>query len=114
MRRLIVSEWMTLDGVVQAPTSPQEDSDGGFEHGGWHRPHMGDPAFRQWVLESVAARRAPTSPLPTPCTALSTCGASSAAGGRAQDDREWHRIYSERRDQGLEVLPRSTTRQTRR
>jgi dihydrofolate reductase len=54
MRRLIVSEWMTLDGVVQAPTSPEEDCDGGFEHGGWHQPHKGDLAFQQWVTESIA------------------------------------------------------------
>ena len=47
MRKLIVNEWMTLDGVVQAPISPAEDTAGGFEHGGWHLPHAGDPAAQR-------------------------------------------------------------------
>jgi len=34
MRKLIVSEFMTLDGVIQAPGGKDEDRDGGFEHGG--------------------------------------------------------------------------------
>jgi hypothetical protein len=38
MRRLIVNEWISLDGVVQAPSYPDEDTDGGFVHGGWHTP----------------------------------------------------------------------------
>ena len=54
MRRVIVNEWMTLDGVVQAPISPGEDTDGGFAHGGWHVPHTGDETFRSWATESIA------------------------------------------------------------
>ena len=33
--RIILSDFMSLDGVVQAPGGRQEDTDGGFEHGGW-------------------------------------------------------------------------------
>jgi dihydrofolate reductase len=33
--RIVVSDFMSLDGVVQAPGQRQEDTDGGFEHGGW-------------------------------------------------------------------------------
>jgi dihydrofolate reductase len=54
MRKVIVTEWMTLDGVVQAPIYPGEDTDGGFAHGGWHTPHVADPAFQQRTAETIA------------------------------------------------------------
>lgn len=37
---LIVSDFMSLDGVVQAPGGPDEDTDGGFTHGGWSHPYF--------------------------------------------------------------------------
>ena len=40
--RVVVSEFMSLDGVVQAPGGAEEDTDGGFEHGGWSMPYF-DP-----------------------------------------------------------------------
>ena len=42
MRKLIVSEFMSLDGVIQAPGGADEDRDGGFEHGGWTVPFWHD------------------------------------------------------------------------
>jgi dihydrofolate reductase len=39
MRKIIVHEFITLDGVIQAPGNPTEDTDGGFAHGGWARPY---------------------------------------------------------------------------
>ncbi|VVB96453.1 Uncharacterised protein [uncultured archaeon] len=39
MRKIIVSEFLTLDGVMQAPGSPDEDRSGGFKHGGWMLCH---------------------------------------------------------------------------
>jgi dihydrofolate reductase len=42
MRKLIVHEFATLDGVMQAPGGKDEDRDGGFEHGGWTMPYWHD------------------------------------------------------------------------
>jgi hypothetical protein len=36
--RIILSEFISLDGVVQAPGGKDEDTDGGFQHGGWSMP----------------------------------------------------------------------------
>lgn len=38
--RVVVYEFMSLDGVVQAPGGPEEDVDGGFTHGGWSHPYF--------------------------------------------------------------------------
>jgi len=37
---LIASDFVSLDGVVQAPGGPEEDTDGGFAHGGWSHPYF--------------------------------------------------------------------------
>ena len=53
MRKVIVVEWMTLDGVVQEPGARDEDTSGGFQHGGWHLPYFDDLA-RSWVVDGYA------------------------------------------------------------
>jgi dihydrofolate reductase len=39
---LRVIEFLSLDGVMQAPGAPDEDTEGGFRHGGWQRPYFDD------------------------------------------------------------------------
>jgi dihydrofolate reductase len=42
MRKVIVLEFITLDGVIQAGGGPEEDTSGGFEYGGWEVPYGDD------------------------------------------------------------------------
>ena len=42
MRKVIVLEFMTLDGVIQAGGGPEEDTSGGFQYGGWEVPYSDD------------------------------------------------------------------------
>ncbi|HSL30772.1 MAG TPA: dihydrofolate reductase family protein [Anaerolineales bacterium] len=42
MKKLIVAEFVSLDGVMQAPGGAEEDMDGGFVHGGWTMPYWHD------------------------------------------------------------------------
>ncbi len=53
--QVVVSEFMSLDGVVQAPGGPDEDTSGGFRHGGWSIPFF-DPGIMGPVLDEVAGR----------------------------------------------------------
>jgi dihydrofolate reductase len=53
MRKVIVSEFMTLDGVVQAPGGVDEDLEGGFAHGGWQMPYF-DEIGGKTILEGIA------------------------------------------------------------
>ena len=53
MRKVIVNEFMSLDGVAQAPGGADEDPSGGFAHGGWHMRYMEDELAQRWVLGSI-------------------------------------------------------------
>lgn len=52
MRKLTFTAWISLDGVVQSPVYPDEDTSGGFEHGGWH-PGYFDDASMAWTVKPV-------------------------------------------------------------
>ncbi|MFI0511875.1 dihydrofolate reductase family protein [Streptomyces sp. WSLK1-5] len=56
--RIVVSEFISLDGVVQAPGGPEEDTDGGFAHGGWSHPYFDaevlGPAFTEGMERAEA------------------------------------------------------------
>lgn len=52
MRKLVVGTFLTLDGVMQAPGGPEEDRDGGFEHGGWSVKYW-DDMMGQIIVEQV-------------------------------------------------------------
>ena len=53
--RLILSDFISLDGVSQAPGGPDEDSDGEFRHGGWSAPFF-DPEVMGSAIGDVMAR----------------------------------------------------------
>ena len=57
MRKIVVTNSLTLDGVMQAPGRPDEDRRGGFEHGGWALPYS-DPAMGKAAGQSMATTRA--------------------------------------------------------
>ena len=55
---IILSEFMSLDGVVQAPGGPQEDPEGGFAHGGWSMPYFDVETMGSAVDEVMAGTEA--------------------------------------------------------
>jgi dihydrofolate reductase len=52
MRKIIVSEFVSLDGVMQAPGGADEDTEGGFAHGGWTGPYWHDDIGAN-ILEEI-------------------------------------------------------------
>ncbi|MFP3908072.1 MAG: dihydrofolate reductase family protein, partial [Acidimicrobiales bacterium] len=53
--QIIISEFISLDGVVQAPGGAEEDTDGGFAHGGWSMPFF-DPEVMGAAIDEVAGK----------------------------------------------------------
>ena len=57
MRKLVVGSFISLDGVVQAPGAPNEDREGGFEHGGWVVPYFDEQlgqVMTDWTAQADA------------------------------------------------------------
>jgi dihydrofolate reductase len=52
MRKVIVNEFLSIDGVAQAPGGEDDDTSGSFAHGGWSVQYMDEPAMSS-VLESI-------------------------------------------------------------
>ncbi len=53
--RIVISEFISLDGVVQAPGGADEDTDGGFQHGGWSMPFF-DPEVMGSIIDEMSQR----------------------------------------------------------
>jgi dihydrofolate reductase len=52
--RIVISEFISLDGVVQAPGGPEEDTDGGFQHGGWSMPYFDVEVMGAFIGDAMA------------------------------------------------------------
>lgn len=53
--KTLITEFISLDGVVQAPGGASEDTDGGFKHGGWSIKYF-DPAVMGGIFDELAAQ----------------------------------------------------------
>jgi dihydrofolate reductase len=56
--RLVISDFISLDGVAQAPGGPEEDTDGGFTHGGWSMPLFDPETMGAAIGEAMATTSA--------------------------------------------------------
>ncbi|MGQ0849854.1 MAG: dihydrofolate reductase family protein [Actinomycetota bacterium] len=104
MRKLVVIEFLSLDGVMQAPGDPSEDTEGGFRHGGWQLPYF-DDVQGEAAGEGMAATDAhlfgrktyetmagfwPTAPADDPFAAhLNTIAKYVASTTLRQEDLKW-------------------------
>lgn len=102
MRKLVVIEFLSLDGVMQAPGAPDEDTEGGFQHGGWQRPYF-DDVLGTYAAEGMAQTEAylfgrktyetmagywPTAPADDPYAGHLNSAAKYVAS-RTLQDAEW-------------------------
>jgi len=107
MRKLVVGTFLSLDGVMQAPGGPNEDRDGGFQHGGWLVPYFDEKfgnIMTEWTLRAGAFLRSPTCQLRKALAGRST---SSARTESSVPLREWNRTWRPRTSQvpSISVTP---------
>jgi dihydrofolate reductase len=102
--RLVLQEFVTLDGVQQAPGGPEEDRSGGFEHGGWLVPYFDDDMGRiidEWIGQADAfllgrktyeifAASWPNATDPNDRAANALNGLPKYVASRTLDGVEWH------------------------
>lgn len=55
---IVISDFISLDGVVQAPGGPEEDTEGGFQHGGWSMPFFDEEAMGPLLDEVMGSTEA--------------------------------------------------------
>jgi dihydrofolate reductase len=104
MGKLIVTEFVTLDGVAQAPGAPDEDREGGFTHGGWQAP-LADPGSGDVMFEHARSMDAlllgrktyeifagywPTAPEEIPFTGLLNRVPKYVASRTLSEPLGWH------------------------
>jgi len=104
MGKLIVTEFVTLDGVAQAPGGPDEDQEGGFTHGGWQAPLV-DPESGHVMFEHARSMDAlllgrrtyeifanywPTAPEEIPFTGLLNRVPKYVASRTLGEPLDWH------------------------
>jgi dihydrofolate reductase len=95
MTRIVTFTSTTLDGVMQAPARPDEDTRGGFEHGGWAAPYS-DEALAKASAPSMAKAR------------------GLLLGRRTYED--FYKVWPNRTDNPIRrfsTIPRSTSRRDR-
>ncbi|MFJ6698327.1 dihydrofolate reductase family protein [Streptomyces sp. NPDC091272] len=118
MSTLIVTAFVTLDGVVQAPGGPDEDKSGGFTHGGWLVPY-GDEGFGE-LMDRIFVRSAdhlllgrrtydifaahwPRFTDPDDAIAVKLNSMPKYVASRSGDSLEWHNSHLLKGDAGESV-----------
>jgi dihydrofolate reductase len=117
MGRLVVGAFLTLDGVMQAPGGPDEDREGGFQHGGWLVPYFDDRFLQimtDWTIRADAfllgrktyqifAGSWPKSTDPADKAAVALNTRSKFVASRTLDKVEWQNSFLLKGDVAQEV-----------